>query len=194
MNKHVEITKYNKRNHITSIQRWDADAREQMPTEQKQLRPAGHCKRWVRRRKKKKKRTRAPAQYLPCPTVDLLSRRHALQADVRGGRGSSASRPSHGSRRANHTRPYSPCRLKILVIVSCTYCCNLAPLKLKLPWRESKQTASVSHQEASGLLSAANADQMTGTVEGRGNSRVSAATSWGEEGNCKSGSDWDTRG
>lgn len=43
----------------------------------------------------------------------------------------------------------SPCFLKILVIVSCTYCCNFALLKLKLPWRETKQTASVRDQETS---------------------------------------------
>ncbi len=44
---------------------------------------------------------------------------------------------------------YSPCFLKILVIISCTCCCNLALLKLKLPWRETKQTASVRDQETS---------------------------------------------
>lgn len=44
---------------------------------------------------------------------------------------------------------YSPCFLKIRVIVSCTYCCNLAALKLKLPWRETKQTASVRDHETS---------------------------------------------
>lgn len=44
---------------------------------------------------------------------------------------------------------HSPCFLKILVIVSCTCCCNFALLKLKLPWRETKQMASVRDQETS---------------------------------------------
>lgn len=44
---------------------------------------------------------------------------------------------------------HSPCFLKILVMLSYTCCCNLALLKLKLPCRESKQTASVRDQETS---------------------------------------------
>lgn len=111
----------------------DADAREQMQTEHKKKRKS---------KKKKKEHLQSicgAQQWTYCVAVTRGSPSETV--------GLFCERRSHASRRANHARPYSPCRLKILVIVSCTYCCNFAPLKLKLPWRESKQTASVSHQE-----------------------------------------------